>query len=698
MKYIHQSCLEEWLKVSGKTQCDICHYKYHFQPVYAENAPARLGLLDASRIILKRLVHRVIWQIRVILAVFAWVIWVPFVTSWTWRLYLNPSGMFEQQPSSSGSRKPVYSTALGNYLELPQSIVRLLESVEMLTDWRFLFKRLASEVFEGQIIAVVVIVLGLCVLLLREYIVHLIQEQEANDRLRGRRRRPAPMAAPRPAHRLPPRPLAFEENRPERLAAQVNLLQNALLENLENEPDEDRVEQIRNFAQRAKDLLEMEEALRRNQNRIPPASPLDSQTEQPDTSPTRLEPPRNIPSHEIQGSSRDTRPISSDSIAMRTRSQSRRMSNKSNVSEASNEQPSPAVEILKYNLRSRRSSQDIDVHEWFSSAGSSVEPKKSPPVDTPSDQEMKEQLVKDLQDLDTASDSSPNKAPGPISSESDMDSDVRDFIRSIHQEVRRGSEPGSESDVDTSLHEVARQMRNRLERESMAAGIPVAVGNPPLEPQPEPVRQLPNVPVRAQEEPLPNPQVNINVGIGDGEIVAQIEVNDIQGFLDLVGVNGPISKLFQNVALVHLLVFVVLGVGVWIPFMLGSVTNYFVNQVVVKSAEYVFNHGFLMVQKATDPIIEPIVDFLLIALNNTVDNSTMTNTKNSSSLSYLNTLYHVFGIQSGKNVSEGVPFGPYHPNFFQSFQEDLSSVILGYFTIALLFLIYVVIFCNPELN
>jgi hypothetical protein len=568
-------------------------------------------------------------------------------------------------------------------------MIRVLESLEMLTDWKFLLKRLASEVFEGQIIAIVVIVLGLCVLLLREYIMHLIQEQEANDRLRGRRRRPpAPMAAPRPAHRLPPRPAPVQENR--RLAAQVEQLQNALLQNLDDEQYDERAEQIRQFAQRAKDLLELEDALNRNQNRIPPPSPMEQQAQQMTAA---SGPSRNIPPNEIQGSSRDTRPLSSDSIATRTRSQSRRMSNKSIASEASNEQPSPAVEILKYNLRSRRSSQDVDVQEWFSSAGPSMEQRLS--TDTPSDKEMKDQLQRDLRDLDTASESSPKRMNGPVSSESDMDAEIRDFVRTIHQEGRRASETGSESDVDTSLHEVARQMRNRLERESMAAGIPVAVGDPPAEPQPEPLRPLPDL---AIQEPLPNPQVNINVGIGDGEIVAQIEVNDIQGFLDLVGVNGPITKLFQNVALVHLMVFVVLGVGVWIPFMLGSVTNYFVNNVVIKSAEYVFNHGFQMVQKATDPIIEPMVDFLLIALNVTANNVTITNPKNATSFSYLNTLYQVFGIQSGKNVSEGVPFGPYHPNFFQSFQEDLSSVVLGYFTIALLFLIYVVRLSNVELD
>ena len=189
------------------------------------------------------------------------------------------------------------------------------------------------------------------------------------------------------------------------------------------------------------------------------------------------------------------------------------------------------------------------------------------------------------------------------------------------------------------------------------------------------------------------PQVNINVGIGDGEIVAQIELIDLQGFLDLVGVNGPILMLFQNIALVHLLVFVVLGVGVWIPYMLGSVTNYFVTNVVYNAVDVTIKRSLDLIQKVTDPVIEPVVDLLLVALKMSPNNHTFTETaKNGTTVPYLDGLYKLFGITQGKDTTVRVQFGPYHPNFFQSFQEDLSSVILGYCTILLLFLLYVVFF------
>ncbi|AOA63248.1 ERAD-associated ubiquitin-protein ligase [Komagataella phaffii CBS 7435] len=41
IKYIHQNCLEEWLKYSSKnSQCDICHQKFSFRVVYDQDTPA----------------------------------------------------------------------------------------------------------------------------------------------------------------------------------------------------------------------------------------------------------------------------------------------------------------------------------------------------------------------------------------------------------------------------------------------------------------------------------------------------------------------------------------------------------------------------------------------------------------------------------------------------------------------------------
>ncbi|CDK29211.1 unnamed protein product [Kuraishia capsulata CBS 1993] len=45
IKYIHQDCLMEWLAHSKKDSvCDICHEKYHFTTLFAENVPDRVPL------------------------------------------------------------------------------------------------------------------------------------------------------------------------------------------------------------------------------------------------------------------------------------------------------------------------------------------------------------------------------------------------------------------------------------------------------------------------------------------------------------------------------------------------------------------------------------------------------------------------------------------------------------------------------
>ncbi|CCH42216.1 putative membrane protein [Wickerhamomyces ciferrii] len=45
IKYIHQGCLEEWLKHSGRDpSCDICHVKYKFTTQFKEDTPDRVPL------------------------------------------------------------------------------------------------------------------------------------------------------------------------------------------------------------------------------------------------------------------------------------------------------------------------------------------------------------------------------------------------------------------------------------------------------------------------------------------------------------------------------------------------------------------------------------------------------------------------------------------------------------------------------
>ena len=46
IKFIHEDCLVEWLRVSKKETCELCGQQFKFNKVYAPNAPAALSTYE----------------------------------------------------------------------------------------------------------------------------------------------------------------------------------------------------------------------------------------------------------------------------------------------------------------------------------------------------------------------------------------------------------------------------------------------------------------------------------------------------------------------------------------------------------------------------------------------------------------------------------------------------------------------------
>eukprot|EP00884_Botryococcus_braunii_P018506 jgi/Botrbrau1/5339/Bobra.0346s0013.1 len=46
IRHVHSSCLSLWLERSKHDSCELCHHKFHFKPLFAENAPSRLPLSE----------------------------------------------------------------------------------------------------------------------------------------------------------------------------------------------------------------------------------------------------------------------------------------------------------------------------------------------------------------------------------------------------------------------------------------------------------------------------------------------------------------------------------------------------------------------------------------------------------------------------------------------------------------------------
>lgn len=198
------------------------------------------------------------------------------------------------------------------------------------------------------------------------------------------------------------------------------------------------------------------------------------------------------------------------------------------------------------------------------------------------------------------------------------------------------------------------------------------------------------VPIQ-QEEPIEEPDLNmvVNVGIEDGEIVAQVEVNDVHAFLDLVGVQGPITKLVQSISLAHLIIMLILGIGVWIPYLIGNFSVFMLFDIVVPSVLVSLRKLIKSIQRLSDPFVDPIVDGILAFVNiSNIQNATQAFNATSAIPISNSTWISFLLVDLHGEVEASVQYGPYHANFFQSFKEDLFIVFVGYSVVATSILLY----------
>ncbi|KAI8998301.1 hypothetical protein BC832DRAFT_241987 [Gaertneriomyces semiglobifer] len=148
MRYVHQECLEEWLGVSGKRGCEICGWEFRFENVYAEEAPQALSPLFLLKVLLLKIFKLARFYARILLATVTWLVIVPLVTVHVWRIYFSPSA-----------------------LTRPTSLVLAMSRLFAEDGWKSFMSVLVGDVFEGQVIAAVCVVVCLAGLCLKEYVV-----------------------------------------------------------------------------------------------------------------------------------------------------------------------------------------------------------------------------------------------------------------------------------------------------------------------------------------------------------------------------------------------------------------------------------------------------------------------------------------------------------------------------------------------
>ncbi|CAH1420343.1 unnamed protein product [Lactuca virosa] len=86
IKFVHQDCLLQWLNHSNARQCEVCKHPFSFSPVYAENTPTRLPFQEFVIGMAMKACHVLQFFLRLTFVLSVWLLTIPFITFWIWRL------------------------------------------------------------------------------------------------------------------------------------------------------------------------------------------------------------------------------------------------------------------------------------------------------------------------------------------------------------------------------------------------------------------------------------------------------------------------------------------------------------------------------------------------------------------------------------------------------------------------------------
>mmetsp|Transcript_19969 Transcript_19969/g.48903 ORF Transcript_19969/g.48903 Transcript_19969/m.48903 type:complete len:1235 (-) Transcript_19969:549-4253(-) len=83
---VHQECLLQWLTVKNMRECEVCHTTYVFTPIYATDAPVYASFLDVVHWLVEKALTLYPKMQRCALVLASWLLIVPLLTAWIWRL------------------------------------------------------------------------------------------------------------------------------------------------------------------------------------------------------------------------------------------------------------------------------------------------------------------------------------------------------------------------------------------------------------------------------------------------------------------------------------------------------------------------------------------------------------------------------------------------------------------------------------
>ncbi|EYC03759.1 hypothetical protein Y032_0092g2608 [Ancylostoma ceylanicum] len=138
IKYVHQECLTEWLKYSKKEVCELCNYKYSFQPIYRHDMPKALPLAE----ILKGVAINAARMLR------TWLVYTMVLVSWLGVVPLTAARIYHA----------VFYLSMQEILVLPISIFRT--------------EHIFPDIFKGCFLLIIFICTFISLVWLREQIIH----------------------------------------------------------------------------------------------------------------------------------------------------------------------------------------------------------------------------------------------------------------------------------------------------------------------------------------------------------------------------------------------------------------------------------------------------------------------------------------------------------------------------------------------
>ena len=92
IKYVHQDCLQTWMKHSKITSCELCKHPFDFTPIYSPDTPTMLPPHELLRGLLGRMRGSMRFLGRLVVVICVWLVFIPATTCWISRFFLlrNP--------------------------------------------------------------------------------------------------------------------------------------------------------------------------------------------------------------------------------------------------------------------------------------------------------------------------------------------------------------------------------------------------------------------------------------------------------------------------------------------------------------------------------------------------------------------------------------------------------------------------------